>query len=177
METITQLSVDQKLDRLRALLIARMLQKGGGAIPQSQRSAASEMGLTNPTLSRFLDASTDHLDVSTCIRLAKYLNAPVVTVLRLAGHDDIAAILGETQAAKATAAPAEVVHDDPWVLQFAQAIDDLDTEGRNTVLNNARSLARIIRKANTPTIIGGNDEEETKLQAKPYHIRGKRKKE
>lgn len=175
MDTITEVSLEL-VQKLRESLLAKMIENGGGVIPQSHRSTASAIGIAQPTLSRFLDGTYDVLEPATCIRIAKYLGVPVVDVLRMGGHGELAHILVET----ATIKEAQVEHD-PWVIQFAKAVAGLDSEGKDIVLKNAKSIARVLRDANNkkPTIIGGEEEHEEKPKAtaktKPYHYTKKRK--
>ena len=171
MDVINELTPEQKIEHLREMLRQQLLERGGGTIPQSQRSASIEMDVSQPVLSLFLDKSRDNIDAATCIKLAKYLHASPILILQLAGHDAIASILVELKALeKVDTTP------DPWVMQFARAIDELNADGKDTVLKNARSIARILKDAQerNPTIIGGEDEKPKKT-AKPYHIRAPRK--
>ncbi len=133
------------IESLRTLLQTHLLERGGGVIPQSQRSAARAMGITQPVLSTFLDGSRQSLDPAICIRIAHYMGVPVVEVLRMAGHDDLARILVDS----ATVSDTERVPD-PWTEQFSRVISELDTDSKDAIVRNARSMARILKGKPAP---------------------------
>ncbi|MDA8113159.1 MAG: hypothetical protein M0Z43_00315 [Acidithiobacillus sp.] len=121
------------LIKLRALVEDKRLERGGGVQPESQVDAAKAIGCAQPSLRAFLKDGGG-VDVATCLRLARYLELPRATVLRLAGHEDIANMLAEP----------ETGHPDPALSQIARAIADLDDDQKTAVVTTVRSLSKTL---------------------------------
>ena len=152
-ESIKSLSAPERVEYLREMLRAKMLEKGGGAVPQSTRSAAAEAGITQPTLSTFLAGTANEISAETCILLARYLSANPILVLRLLGHDEVAdALVGIV--------PEPELMTDPYLAQIGKALQGLNPEGKGVIVQNSRSLARVLREnlSQTQNTIGGENE-------------------
>lgn len=151
-ESIKNLSAREHIDYLREMIRAKMIEKGGDMRPQSIRMAADEIGVTQPTLSKFLAGTSNTMNAETCIRLARYLGVSPIVVLRLLGLNDVANALSELVS-------EPVIVNDPYVDQVAKAIEDLDPDSKAAVVKSACSVARILREnKNQYTVIGSNDE-------------------
>lgn len=128
------MSSNSDLDQIRTLVNEKRLERGGGAIPETYTDAAKVIGCAQPTLHAFLNSGVG-IDVAMCIRLARYLELPRDTILRLAGHEDIANMLAEPD-------PGE---RDPYLNQIAKDMKDLAPDGKRTVASTVRNLSKALR--------------------------------
>lgn len=122
------------LERLRTLIEARRLERGGGEVPESQTDAAKEIGMAQASLYHLLYLNSESITVETCIRLARYLELPRATILIMAGHDDIAAMIS---------AP-EPDQPDISLAEISRAIDPLDDTQRRAVVNTVKTLSKTL---------------------------------
>ena len=120
---------------LRALVNARMLERGGGTIPERLTDAASIIGVTYQALRRFLDGQFVP-SVELAIRLASYLDLPAGDVLHMAGHGEVAALLGSSIEPATSAYEAEV----------HRILRPLNHDQTEVVLSTARNIANHLRK-------------------------------
>lgn len=75
------------------------------------------------------------MDVEMCLRIARYLSLPASTILRLAGHDEIADMLSVPDTAE----------EDAHVNQIRKLMADLNPDERATIVTTARSIKKSLR--------------------------------
>ncbi len=126
------------LPALRAMITARMLERGGGAMQQRLVDAAKEIGVSHTALSRFLSGDSD-ISVEMCIRLANYLDHSVPDVLTLAGFTDVATIIKGSKPRPITS----------HALELQRIIQPLNDSQRSAVLGVARNTANVLRATKT----------------------------
>ncbi len=129
------------LVELRDLIIAQM-----GDQHHTYVQAAQVIGVTDGALHHFIKGTYKGIGVEMCLKLAKYLGVPGGMVLRMAGHEDIAALLEDIKSEP----------DDIYTRELAKVIDQLDPVHKLAIIENARSMAKIFRDT-TPKYIGGKD--------------------
>lgn len=132
------------MGKLRDLLRGQMLSNNHGNV-----DVARIAGVSQPSVSTILSGQGG-VSVEMCIRLAAYLAMPVIDVLRIAGHVDVARLLAEV-------GPSEPAEYGEYVTKIAHALNDLDDYERALVIRNAVKLANTIRETRSPIIIGVND--------------------
>ncbi len=113
--------------------------------------AASQLGVSGPFLHQFINGQYKSISVQFAIRLASYLGTSIPSVLRMAGHTDIAGLLEE----------AHVTRDDVYAQQLAAAIDELKPEQKMAIIENARNMARLFKEVK-PRYIGGKHDKTKK---------------
>jgi len=143
------------LDQIRDLIKSRMLEKGGGKLPQTYAAASEEIGITPSALNFFVIGTTKNLDPGTVIRLSKYLQQSPFALLRLAGHPQIERILREAL----NLSNEDVMLNDPSLVRIARLLRPLDETDRATVANSIAPIARTLRENRAKyTVVVTNNE-------------------
>ena len=130
------------LPALRELIRQQMLDNGGGAIPETYSDAARSIGISQPSIFVFLNEEGRGMDIGTAIRVARYLSMPAATILRMAGHDEIADMI---------AVPDEP-EEDAHMLQVRRLLADLEPPERTTLISTMRSIKRQLRPHHLPPV-------------------------
>lgn len=121
------------LTLLRQLVREKMLENGGGVIPETEAAAAAAIGCSQPTLNAFL-SGTQGAGVEQSLRLAGWLGLPRREVLLMAGHDKLADVFD---------APATVYS--PQALAIAAEISQLPEDMQRAVASIVRQAVRGMR--------------------------------
>lgn len=145
------------IDELRKLTLDRMENNHDSYV-----KAATKLGVTDAALHQLIKQKSP-ISVSMCLKLASYLGISAPVVLKMAGHNDIAELLVDLGATD---------NNDPYAQQVEEAIRDLNPEEKRAVVQNARSMAKILREQKA-TYIG--DENNDDKPIKPHHVRNKTK--
>ncbi len=121
------------LDQLRQLVESKRLERGGGMLAETQTDAAKAIGCSQPSLRAFLK-ELNGIDVEMSLRLARYLELQRATVLRLAGHEDIADMLDTP----------DVKQADPDLVEITRALRPLDTDQRRAIVSTVKTLSKTL---------------------------------
>ena len=84
------------VQKIRILVRDRMIERGGGLLPESLHDAAGEIGCSHVSLRAFLRGDQG-LSVEMAIRIAHFLGRDpgprTAEIVRMAGHGDVAGML------------------------------------------------------------------------------------
>jgi plasmid maintenance system antidote protein VapI len=131
---------EENLNQIREMINAKRLENGGGVLAESMRSAADAIGITHPALLYILNGTTRSLDVDTCLGVAKYLEQDPLTILRLAGHSDIADYL----VSHMHVSDSQI---EPYLADISNSTHELSPDEKRLVASNVRNLSRTLKES------------------------------
>lgn len=141
-----------------------MLQSRMGVLKHGPVDAAKAMSSSHSAISQLIGGTSKGVSVEMCLKLAYYLQVYPPNILRLADHEDIAAIWTELAGIHAPTALKESDVD----IAIYYMTQEMTPEQRRVTYENVRNIASTFR---TTTQTTGGDNAKEKRPPRPRRIR------